>query len=242
MIKIIIHVAKAAIAAVLFLFCFSCGPDLKTIDGNGKAANQTRTIKESFNSVSVSGDLEVIVEQGAQSLVTVAADENLQEHIKAEVKGSELRISTDVNIGSGAKTITVVLPNIESVSADNKAAIKIKNRIKGDSMEFSSADGSTIEASAEARNIRCESSSGAQIKIDGLTENLETKSSSGGSINAKNLKADSVRADASSGGETTVNPTRNLTADASSGGKIYYVTTPSQLKKDARSGGKVSQL
>lgn len=242
MIKIIIHIAKAAIAVVLFLLCLSCGFDIKSVDGNGNVANQKRTVEGSFHSVSASGDLEVIIEQGAQPSVTVEADENLQEHIKTEVKGKELVISSDANIGSGERTITVVLPNVESLSSASKAVIRTKNRINSESMTFSSSSGASIEANAEGRNIRCEASSGARITIEGITENLEIKSSNGSNINAKNLKADSVKADASSGGHTTVNPTRKLTADAKSGGKVYYVNTPSQLKKEARSGGTVSQL
>lgn len=242
MVKVIVHITKAIIAVVISLLCLSCGFDFRSVDGSGNVATQTRTVQGTFNSVSASGDLEVIIEQGNQQSVTVEADDNLQEHIKTEVKDGELTIYTDVNIGNGTKTITVVLPNIESLSSEASAAIKSKNSFRGDSMKLSSSSGSSIEVRLEGRNVECVTSSGAHIEVAGQIENLETSSSSGGNINAKGLKAVNARCDASSGSETTVNPSNNLTADASSGGKIYYTTTPSQLRKNASSGGVVSQL
>lgn len=242
MVKVIVHITKAVIAVVLSLLCLSCGFDFRTVDGTGNVATKQRTVQETFTSVSASGGLDVVIEQGNQQSVTVEADENLHEHIKTEVKDGELRISSDANIGNGTKTITVVLPTIESITSEASAAITSKNSFKGDSMKLSSSSGSSIEVSLTGRNVACETSSGSSIEVAGQTENLETNCSSGGSINAKGLKAVNVRCDASSGGEITVNPTKNLTADASSGGSVHYLNTPSQIKKKSSSGGVVSQL
>jgi hypothetical protein len=242
MVKVIVHIAKAVVAIVLSLLCLSCGFDFRSVDGNGNVSSQKRPLTETFKSVSASSGLEVIIEQGAEQSVTVEADENLQEHIKIEVKGNELNITSDTNIGNGTKTITVVMPNIESLSSESSATIKSKSSIKEDSMKLSSSSGSSIQVSVDGRNLECETSSGAHMEVAGKTENLETNASSGGNINARALKAENVRADASSGGETTVNPSRNLTADASSGGKVFYITTPTQIRKKASSGGIVSQL
>jgi len=242
MVKIIVHIAKAMVAIVLSLLCLSCGFDFKSLDGDGNATSQKRQITETFNSVSAERALEVIIQQGPEQSVTVEADQNLQEHIKTEVKGGELIITADTNISSGKKTIIVTMPDIKSLSTESSATIKSEGSIKGESVKLSSSSGSSIEVSIDAKHVDCETSSGAHIKIDGLAEKLEASSSSGGNINAKALKAQTVTADASSGGNTTVNPVKKLSADASSGGHVYFTSTPEELKKNASSGGIVSQL
>jgi hypothetical protein len=240
MVKVIVHIAKAIVPVVISILCFSCGFD--SLSGNGNVTSQKRSVTGDFNSVSVQEDLEVIIQQGPVQSVTVNADENFQEHIITEVKGNELKISTDTNIGSGTKTITVILPNVESLSSESSATINSQGSIKSDSMKLSASSGSSIRVNVNGQDIECDTNSGAHIEIAGQAESLQVSASSGGNINAKGLKAAKVKADASSGGETTVNPTENLSADASSGGKVFYVTTPVKLKKNASSGGVVSQL
>jgi hypothetical protein len=240
MVKVIVHIAKAIVAVVISLLCFSCGFD--SLSGNGNVTSQNRTVTGTFNSVSVQEDLEVIIQQGPVQSVTVNADENFQEHIITEVKGNELKISTDTNIGSGTKKITVILPNVESLSTESSATINSQGSIKSDAMKLSASGGSSIKINVNGKNVECETNNGSHIEITGQVENLQVSASSGGNINAKALKAENVKADASKGGETTVNPTDKLSADASSGGKVFYVTTPEKLKKNASSGGVVSQL
>lgn len=240
MVKVIVYFTKAIIAITLLLLCFSCG--FESLDGTGNVISQKRKVTGTFNSITANKGLEVIIQQGAEQSVTVDADENLQEHITAEVKGNELKISSDVNIGNGKKTVIVIMPNVTSLTTESSASIISEGQIKSESVKLSSNSGSHIKVSVEAKNLDCETNSGAHIEVSGLTEKLEASASSGGNINARGLKAENVNADASSGGSTTVNPVKKLSADASSGGKVLYVSTPSQLKKNASSGGVVSQL
>jgi hypothetical protein len=242
MVKVIVHISKAIVAVILSLLCLSCGFDFKSVDGDGNVTSQKRQVTGTFTEVSAERGLEVIIQQGSETSVTVNADTNLQQHIKTEVKVNELKITADTNIGNGTKTITVVMPNIESLSTESSAQIKSENPLNGESMKLSSSSGSNIQVSLNYKKVDCETSSGAHIEVAGQTENLEASSSSGSNINAKALKAEHVKADASSGATTTVNPTKKLAADASSGGKVNYVNTPSELKKNASSGGTVSQL
>jgi hypothetical protein len=240
MIKVIVHVAKAIVAIVTALLFFSCG--FNSVDGNGNVTTQTRTVTGDFKTVSASNGVEVIIEQGTEKSITVEADENLQQHIKVEVKGGQLKIYSDVNIGNAkAKKITVHLADIEGIESSGGSSVKSNTMLKSDSIGLISSSGSSLEVSVEARNVSCESSSGSHLKATGKTENLETDASSGSDLDTKELIAANVKSDASSGSNTVVNPSRNLTADASSGGKIFYISTPEMLKKDVSSGGKVEQ-
>ena len=243
MIKVILHVAKAAIAAITALLFISCGFDgLKKVDGSGNVVKQNRPAQEEFTTVSASEGLEVIIEQATVRSIVVEADDNLQKHIKTEIKGGELQISSDANISStSTKRIIVTLPKIDEVSASSSASVKSKNTLTGESMAFSVSSGANMEITIDAKNVNLESGSGAFMKANGKAEDLQAESSSGGTINAKGLTAQSAEAEASSGGTTSVNPVEELSAKASSGGSVTYVNTPKQLEMKKSSGGNVEQ-
>lgn len=242
MVKVIVHIAKAMVAIVVSILFASCGFDIRTVDGDGNVVKKEIPVTGNFNSVSVERDLEVILVQGSQPSVTLETDQNLVEHIKIEVKGHELKITSDANLDSDMKRVTVVMPTVESLSTSSSAKITANGVIKGDSMSFSSSSGSNINLAIEANKLECETSSGSNISVSGRANNLDAGSSSGGHIDAKALKAENVEANASSGGSIIVDAVKHLSADASSGANIKYVKTPAQLKQNASSGGNVSQL
>jgi len=242
MIKVIFHVVRAAIAAVTALLFFSCGLDnFKKIDGSGNVVAKNRPAQEEFTSIEVSNNFEVIIEQGAVRSVVLEADDNFHEHIKTEIKGGELEITSDAGFRNGTARVIVTMPKIEKIDASASAAVRSKSSLKVDEIDLSASSGASMEITVDAKQVTLESGSGGNLNISGKTDDLQTDSSSGGHINAKGLTAKNVDAESSSGGHTIVNAVESLTADASSGGHILYTTTPNELDKKTSSGGSVSQ-
>lgn len=249
MIKVIVQVTKIIIAAVTALLFSSCvfsdkdgghGIFKEKVSGTGNVVKQERNITKNFTYVSASHALEVVIEQGSKISVLVEADENLQEHIKTEVDGNELKIYSDVNItNADAKRIVVRMPKINGISTSSSASVINKTLIKAENLNLSSSSGSNLNVTIDTDNVACESSSGSMITVRGNTTELTTSSSSGSSLNAKGLTAKNVTAEASSGSSTSVNPQETLEASASSGANIQYITNPKQLNKHASSGGSV---
>jgi len=238
MIKVFVHISKAIVGFVAALLFASCGAKL---DGSGNVTTQTRTVEGNYESISAETGLEVYVVQGSKASVIVEADDNLQEHIKVEVNGSELKIYADADINAGTKKITVTLPNIVSLEASSTAIIKSKIVIKSDEISLNAESAASIEVGVDAKTVNCEASSSGTLKVSGKTSDLNTVSSSGGSINASALTAEDAEAEASSGGNTKVNVTGKLTADAESGGIITYINNPKTVKSNATSGGSVNK-
>lgn len=244
MIKVIVHIAKAIVAALMSLLLFSCGfeKNFKNVDGSGNVITQERPTSKDFKAISVSGGIEVIIEQGNDKSVKVEADDNLQQHIKTEITGDGLSITTDVNIRNAAsKKVYVRLPEIESIECSGGAQVTSRQSLKAGTINLSSGSGSSMEVAIDAEHAKCESSSGSSLKINGRAGRLDTESSSGSTLNANKLMANKVTAESSSGSTTIVNPTESLKADASSGSAIYYIKTPGELNKKTSSGGSVAQ-
>lgn len=242
MTRVILHLAKAIVTVVTAILLFSCGLDMKRVDGSGNVIKQERNASPEFNAVSASGDVEVIIEQGTQRSITVEADDNLQEHIKTEIKGGKLEISTDANFNSpAARTITVVLPEVKEIESSASARVKNRNVLKAGNLALHTSSGSNMELSIDSYDVTFEASSGSMLKVSGKAGKVEASTSSGASIDASGVIASQVRAEASSGGTTIVNPVDELKANASSGGNVQYVKTPTSLSKDVSSGGNVFQ-
>jgi hypothetical protein len=242
MIRVILHLAKVIALIVTSLMFFSCGLDMKRVDGSGKVIMQQRNAGAEFNSISASGDVDVIIEQGAQRAITVEADDNIQQHIKTTIEGGQLVIDADANFDSASKkTITVVVPAVKEIESSASARVKNKGTLKAEGLTLHSSGGSNIELSIDAEESTYEASSGSSIKVNGKAGNAEAKASSGAVVDAGKAISPRVKAEASSGGTTIVNAVDNLDANASSGGSVLYVNTPANLSKDVSSGGSVSQ-
>ncbi|MGV3458871.1 MAG: head GIN domain-containing protein [Flavobacterium sp.] len=242
MTRVILHLAKAVVALLTSMLFFSCGLDMKRVDGSGTVITQQRDAGAEFTSITVTGDVDVVIEQGPQRAITVEADDNIQEHIKTEVKGGELIIDTDANFSSDSKkNITIVLPTVKAIESGASARVKNKGTLKADGLTLHSSSGSHMELSIDAAEATYEASSGSSMKVSGKAGKAEAKASSGALADAGATVSPKVKAEASSGGTVIINAVDDLDASASSGGNVLYVKTPANLSKDTSSGGNVSQ-
>lgn len=244
MIKVVIHLTKIVIAAVVAILFTSCNMNigsLKKVEGSGNVVTKNRNITAEFTSIKTSNGLEIILEQGANTEVKVEADDNLQEHIKTEITDGELKIYSDVNIRNAkSKKVFVKLAKLNSLETSSGSSVSSVNVLENTSMDFSSSSGSEIDVKVNAATVSCKSSSGSEIRISGKADKLETESSSGSSIEAQDLIVKNAIADSSSGSSIDLNVSETLTAEASSGSSVSYEKEPKTLNKKVSSGGSVS--
>ena len=214
-------------------FDINMGPGKK---GNGVIANDTRSITENFNRVSVSEGLDVYITQADDFEITIEADENIIDLIQTDIKNGRLKIHARENIGRATKKIFVSMPVIAGLSSSSGADLETKTIINADEIDLDASSGADLVVSLKASYIDASSSSGADIKISGETEDLNADASSGANINAKNLKTKTCEADASSGAGIRVDVSEKLVADASSGGDITYTGSAEVTKNKSVSG------
>ena len=244
MIKLILQITKAILLAILALFATSCRYSIDVgggkLTGNGHVVKEVRTINESFTGVEVSQGIEVIVEQGNPVFVEVETDENIQSHLKAEVKDGVLDIYSDENFRKTTiRKVFVRMPNVSSFDTSSGANLRTQNKISTENLSISTSSGSHVRAAIQAKNVSCDSSSGSHIELEGKGVSASLDSSSGSNISAQNLQVETATADASSGSSIDINVTENLTAEASSGASVNYVVEPKSKNVHASSGGSV---
>jgi hypothetical protein len=210
------------------------------IKGNGNVVKSERQIG-SFESISASAGIDVILIQDSVVKVVVEADENLQDNIKTEVSNGELKISPEKWIRkSKMKTVYVTFKSIHSFEASSGSDVKSKSALKLSSLDLSATSGAKIDLSLVVNDLTIEGSSGGDIDLSGSVENLSVDGSSGVNIKASDLQSKTCNAGASSGATIKIYVSEKIIAKASSGGNISVAGNPKEKNIEKSSGGDVS--
>ncbi len=220
----------AVVAATSGLLLTACTPviggdwmNAKRVRPSGKVISKDRGLS-GFESVALSGLGEVVLAQGANDIVVVEADDNIQEHLIAEVKDGvlNLRIANNVSF-SGSPTIRylVTLKSIKSVSISGLGSVR----------------GANIDTSALSVSV----SGGGDVLLNGKAA-VQTASISGlGKLDLANLSGKSGSVDISGAGDATINVSDALNVSISGLGSVHYRGTP-ELSQQISGGGSVAPV
>lgn len=245
MIKIIICFTKFIVVALTALLFASCNfsNSLKSINGSGNVVTEKRDIQGSFENVTVSNAIDLVIEQSDKTEITVEADDNLINKISTKIEGNTLVIKCDYNSFNNIKSkrVIVKMPSITNIKASSASTVKSINIIRGEDINLDASSAATMNVNIESDAVTCETSSASNITIEGKALKLNASASSGSGIDAKRMLANDIDAQASSGASIYVHPILSLKAKASSGGNINYNSIPKSIEKKSSSGGSIDQ-
>ena len=225
---------KIITALIMSLTMCSCQFDFIATgeQGNGNVVTLDRLEGQRFNSIEASEGLDVIVDQNAEFQVSVEADENLQDLILTEVRGTTLKIHCKKSIGRAtSKKVFVSLPEVTKLESNSGADIWSMGVIKASNIHLKTSSGADIEVEVEAEEVILETSSGSDIDVKGTATTVRAHASSGSDINASELIASNAMAEASSGADITVNSKDQVDIRTSSGGNVNYRGNPAIVQK-----------
>ena len=236
---------------IIFLFSFivplliSCQVKadnwLKSVWGDGHVTKESRKV-DSFDGIKTSAGIDVYLFQGDEEKVVVETDDNLQDCIKTEVKGSTLHCYIDCRVRhSSMMKVYVNYKMLNKIDASSGSDVRGETVMKAESLRIESSSGADVKLEVEAQNISCSSSSGADILIKGKAEDFRGNASSGADIKADGLTVKTCNVSASSAGDIRITVTDRIDADASSGGDVVYYGKPDIEHVHESSGGDVSR-
>jgi hypothetical protein len=187
-------------AGVLFgmLVITACGPS-----GSGTIVTESRSVGD-FTGVEVGGgiDLQLTVDPGATTEVSVTFDDNLLEQIGTEVNDGILVVAAtgSYRVSGGGRFVTVVVPSLTLLDASG---------------------GSDVTGAGETDSLNLEASGGSDVDLSNLTVRQVVVDASGGA-DATVTATESVIGDASGGSEVTIlgNPTQ-VDVETSGGADVH---------------------
>jgi len=230
---------------ILFLLPFlfpSCVLNIQdSISGNGNVIKQSRDVTE-FTGIKVSTGINVLLTQGQKPGVEVEADDNLQEWIRTEVKGSVLHIYSDKNIRMAkAKKAFVTCNVLDRIEISSAGDINSVNKFTADKLAIEMSSAGDLRFEVEANEISISISSAGNAYLKGKANVLKADLSSAGDLNAFDLEARSGDVSVSSAGSARVFITEEASFYSSSAGNINYKGEPRIKEIHTSSAGSVNK-
>ena len=214
----------AASSTVLAVTVAACGlaptsPQGSTVQGEGEVTSEDRTTT-AFSHVSVGAGIHVVVRTGAETSVTLAAQENLLPLITTDVQGDQLVVEVAAPGISSTEpiTLTIHLPELASIA-------------------LSAGASGTVEVVGSA--LAVDVSAGAVIKAIGEVDALKVTASSGATAALGEVAAGSAIVNLTGGSSAELHVTGAVTGTADGGSTLVLTEKPASVDVTTTGGASV---
>jgi len=212
-------------ASSLLLFSSCREIFAKRIRGNGNVVTQTRSAGN-FNSIDVSGSINVYVKQDSTPSIKVEADDNLQEYIETIDEGDVLRIRTreGFNIRSSSQVkVYVSSPTFKKFEASGACDIFSDGQISNASeieIDLSGSCNATMDLNTP--RVSSEGSGATTLSLKGQTKDLSVEGSGSTNIKCLDLLSQNVELDLSGAGDAELNASTKISGSISGSADVRY--------------------
>ncbi|MCA1588870.1 MAG: DUF2807 domain-containing protein [Acidobacteria bacterium] len=229
-IGIIIFVAAVAIGAVAAnlstlgrlpgnLFSFNLNFFGRGVKGSGVTGSERRDLSN-FKGVDVGGVFQVEIVAQKDFSVEIEADDNLLKHIRTEVSGGVLEISSHKRLKTeNPIRVRITAPLIEKIEASGASKVTVSE--------------------LAASSLSVDTSGASRIVLAGESEQLSVDISGASGVEATELRVASADVDASGASTVNVNVSNRLTAEASGASTIGYLGNPANVQQKSSGAGKI---
>jgi hypothetical protein len=187
--------------------------------GSGTPAQEARAVS-GFDSIHVSGSLDVTVQVGAPASLEVRGDDNLLSHVKSEVRGSTLHLSSE---GSYTSTLglsaMVTVPSLVSLRDQGSADVVVSG-VAGERLEI-------------------DNQGSGDLSLAGRVDALEIDVNGSGDVDAKALSATHARVTINGSSDVDVLAVESLDATINGSGDIRYRGNPGNVKRQVNGSGEI---
>jgi len=232
---------KKRLLSVLLLFVgiltvTACNARL--IRGSGDLIIETRQVSN-FDHIDLSGSGEVVVTQGGSESLRIETDDNVMEHIKAEVRGGTLELGFENGVNWIDPSRLIFYVGVDDLTG---LTISGSGDLESDLLETGRLD-VTVSGSGDvqivdltASEVSAEISGSGEIDLAGDATAQDVDISGSGKYMAGDLCSESVKVSVSGSGNATVCATRTLDSDISGSGSVNYYGRPSINNSNSGSG------
>jgi len=207
-------------------------------------ANAEVRSAKGFNSVEVSGAIDLYLSQGKEDAVAVSAgNKEAVSRIKTEVRNGKLHIYFDGK-GWNWKTWSnnnkmkayVTFTELHRIEASGACNIKTAEIIHSDDLKVQLSGASDFTGEVIAGSLKLDGSGASNFKVTGSADKAEISVSGACEVKAYDLKAEICKLEASGASSIRVSCNKELSAQASGGSNIFYKGT-GVVREISASGG-----
>lgn len=201
------------------------------VSGSGKVITTTRELS-SFDSISISYPVEVLIQQGKSGLIKIEAEDNLIPQLSTAVDDGTLRINnkisdwTDRVRPTKQVRLTITVKDLKELDFSSAGGIRIE-KLTTDSLSVRiSGAGQLVIDELQASTLECSLSGAGGVSANGAADHLVLRLSGVGSFDGTSLTALDADVRLSGVGSATVNVKDDLTAQVSGLGSVRYYGDP----------------
>jgi len=215
----------------------------RIIKGSGDLITETRQVSN-FDRITLSGLGEVIVTQGGSESLSIETDDNVMEHIKAEVKGGTLTLGFEdgFNLISPSRlTFYVGVDDLTGLAISGSGDIE-SDMLETNRLDLSvSGSGDVLIKDLTASEVKAEISGSGEIDLAGDVATQDVTISGAGKYLTGDVCSESVKVSVSGSGNATVCATETLDANLSGSGSVNYYGSPS-INTSSSGSGEINSL
>lgn len=212
----------------------------------GPAVAETRTPGR-FTKVDISGHADLEIVQGDRYEIVVETLAGNQPHVRTEVEGSTLRITTSRPHGWSAlrgaervPRIVVRAPTIESIASAGAVRLTAAS-LDVPSLRIAASGTTSIRIDAlKAESLRIAGAGAVKAELAGKVTDQSISLSGAGAVRAPQLASENAKVSVSGAGSVVVNAAKTLRVSLSGAGTVEYLGNP-EVKQSVSGLGRVKR-
>ncbi len=227
---------RIVLLIIVFQGFISCGEDAPECFRRAGDTIRYEIPVEGFSSIYISEGIELVIQQGSETRVTVETGENIREYIYADVIDGELRLTNRNNCNwvrdYNITTVYVTTPQLEKIYSASQFAVRSQGVLSYPSLSlqsgiFNETASGTFELDVNIQHLIVEDNQAAYYVIRGNVENLSVNFYAGDSrFEGTSLIAQKVQVFHRSSNDIIVNPQEEIQGTVYSTGNLVLKNEP----------------
>ncbi len=204
---------------------------------------ETRNLTESFDSVRLQGDIDVILTQSDSTSLVVEARPDLLGRIKSEVRNGELILSysspLEIHLGSYNHSPRALLSMkaLKRITIEGSGDVHATSWSSRDDLELSiTGSGNVAISNLTARELRTRLSGSGDARLSGTVSSADIRINGSGDFEASDLRSANVAVSIAGSGDASVWAERSLSISIAGSGDVEYFGRPTVSQSIAGSG------
>ena len=216
----------ALFSLIILVFASGCREIAgERVKGSGHVITENRTAS-GFNSIDVSGAIDVYVRQDSGTSVKVEADDNILEYIEVHVQGSTLEIYTENNIRlrpSNKIKVYISNPEYKEIQVSGASSVRCENEItSADAIDIGLSGASDARLELNAPKISVHLTGASNTSIKGKTKDFEGSASGASEIRGFDLLSENANVDASGASHIEIFASVRIDGQSSGASSVNY--------------------
>lgn len=199
-----------------------------SVRGSGDVESRDFDVSD-FNGIDISGNYEVIWQQGTSYSLTIEMQENLFDYLDVTVRGNTLRINSSRSFNTTNATrprVYIESPTLDS--AHFSGAINANNwdRIQGNTFSLETAGAVNITLDVQVDTFEISVSGAGDLTLSGVAIVTDINIAGASDISASSLQTEETSISIAGAGNVDIAVSNDLTVHLTGAGRVRYIGDP----------------